>query len=45
MVIYFPTEFLLQLSGVDGITHIVPLSVCYISNKVHILALLSAELT
>ena len=40
---WFPTEFLLQLSRVDGITHIVTLSVCYISDEIHILAFLSAE--
>ena len=37
------TQFLLQLSRVDGITHIVTLSVCYISNEVRILAFPSAE--
>ena len=40
---WLSTEFLLQLAGADGITHIVTLSVCYISNEVHILAFLSAE--
>ena len=42
---WLPTQFLLQLSRVDGITHIVTLSVCYISDEVHILAFLSAEQT
>ena len=37
------TQFLLQLSRVDGITHIVTLSVSYISDEIHILAFLSAE--
>ena len=40
---WLPTQFLLQLSRVDGITHIVTLSVCYISNEVRILAFPSAE--
>ena len=40
---WLPAEFLLQLSRVDGITHIVTLSVCYISDEIHILAFLSAE--
>ena len=40
---WLPTQFLLQLSRVNGVTHIMTLSVCYISNEVHILAFLSAE--
>ena len=40
---WLPAEFLLQLSRVDGITHIVTLSVCYINDEIHILAFLSAE--
>ena len=40
---WLPPQFLLQLSRVDGITHIVTLSVCYISDEIHILAFLSAE--
>ena len=40
---WLPTQFLLQLSRVNGITHIVTLSVCNISNEIHILAFLSAE--
>ena len=40
---WLPTQFLLQLSRVDGVTHIVTLSVCYIGDEVHILAFLSAE--
>ena len=40
---WLPTEFLLQLSIVDGVTHIMTLSVCYISDEIHILAFLSAE--
>ena len=42
---WLPAEFLLQLSRVDGVTHIVTLSVGYISDEVHILAFLSAEQT
>ena len=42
---WLPLEFLLQFSRVDGVTHIVTLSVCYISNEIHILAFLSAEQT
>lgn len=40
---WLPAQFLLQLPRVDGITHIVTLSVCYISDEIHILAFLSAE--
>ena len=40
---WLPTEFLLQLSRVNGVTHIVTLSVGYISDETHILAFLSAE--
>ena len=40
---WLPTEFLLELARIDGITHIVTLSVCYISDEIHILAFLSAE--
>ena len=40
---WLPTQFLLQLSRVDGVTHIVTLSVGYISDEIHILAFLSAE--
>ena len=40
---WLPAEFLLQLSRVNSITHIVTLSVCYISDEIHILAFLSAE--
>ena len=42
---WLSVEFLLQLSRVDSITHIVPLYICYISDEIHILAFLSAELT
>ena len=42
---WLSVEFLLQLSRVDSITHIVTLYICYISDEIHILALLSAELT
>ena len=42
---WLSVEFLLQLSRVDGVTHIVTLSVSYVSDEVHILAFLSAELT
>ena len=40
---WLPTQFLLKLARVDGITHIVPLSISYVGDKVHILAFLSAE--
>ena len=40
---WLPTQFLLQLSRVDGITHIVTLSISYVGDEVHILAFLSAE--
>ena len=40
---WLSAEFLLQLSRVNSITHIVTLSVCYISDEIHILAFLSAE--
>ena len=40
---WLPTEFLLKLARIDGVTHIVTLSVSYISDEVHILAFLSAE--
>ena len=42
---WLPTEFLLKLARVDGVTHIVTLSVSYVSDEVHILAFLSAEQT
>ena len=42
---WLPIQFLLQLARVDGITHIVTLSVCYVSDEVHILTFLSAEQT
>ena len=42
---WLPTPFLLQLSRVDGETHIMTLSVCYISDEIQILAFLSAEQT
>ena len=42
---WLPTEFLLKLARVDGITHIVTLSVSYVSDEVHILAFFSAEQT
>ena len=40
---WLPTQFLLQFSRVDGVTHIMTLSVGYISDEIHILAFLSAE--
>ena len=40
---WLPAEFFLQLSRVNSITHIVTLSVSYISDEIHILAFLSAE--
>ena len=40
---WLPAEFLLELTRIDGITHIVPLSICYMSDEIHILAFLSAE--
>ena len=42
---WLPTEFLLKLARVDGVTHIVTLSVGYVSDEVHILAFFSAEQT
>ena len=42
---WLPTQFLLQLARVDGVTHIVTLSVSYVSDEIHILAFLSAEQT
>ena len=41
---WLPAEFLLEFTRIDGITHIVPLSICYISDEIHILSFLSAEL-
>ena len=35
---WLPIQFLLQLSRVDGVTHIVTLAVGYISDEIHILA-------
>ena len=40
---WLPTEFLLQLSRVDGITHIATLSVCYISNQIQVSTLRATE--
>ena len=40
---WLPTQFLLQLSRVDGVTHIVPLSVCYISNQIQVCTLRATE--
>ena len=40
---WLPAEFLLELTRINGVTHIVTLSICYISDEVHILAFLSAE--
>ena len=40
---WLPTEFLLQLSRVDSITHIVTLSVCYISNQIQVSTLRTTE--
>ena len=40
---WLPTQFLLQLSRVDGVTHIVTLSVCYISNQIQISTLRATE--
>ena len=42
---WLPTQFLLKLARVNGITHIMTLSVGYISDEVHILAFLSAKQT
>ena len=42
---WLPTQFLLKLSRVDGITHIVTLSVCYVSDEIHVLAFLASEQT
>ena len=38
-----PTEFLLQLSRVNSIPHIVTLSVCYISNQIQVSTLRTTE--
>ena len=40
---WLPAEFLLQLSGVNSITHIVTLSVCYISNQIQVSTLRATE--
>ena len=40
---WLPTQFLLQFSRIDGVTHIMTLAVGYISDEIHILAFLSAE--
>ena len=40
---WLPTQFLLQLSRVDGVTHIVTLSVCYISNQIQVSTLRATE--
>ena len=40
---WLPTQFLLQLARVNGITHIVPLSVCYISNQIQVSTLRTTE--
>ena len=40
---WLPAEFLLQLSRVDGITHIVTLSVGYISNQIQVSTLRATE--
>ena len=42
---WLPAEFLLELARIDGITHIVTLSIGYISDEIHILTFLSAEQT
>ena len=40
---WLPTQFLLELARVDGITHIVTLSVCYISNQIQVSTLRATE--
>ena len=40
---WLPTEFLLQLSRVNRITHIVTLSVCYITNQIQVSTLRATE--
>ena len=40
---WLPAEFLLQLSRVDGITHIVTFSVCYISDQIQVSTLRTTE--
>ena len=40
---WLPAEFLLELARIDGVTHIVPLSVCYISNQIQVSTLRATE--
>ena len=40
---WLPAEFLLELARIDGITHIVPLSVCYISDQIQVSTLRTTE--
>ena len=40
---WLPTQFLLELARIDGVTHIVPLSVCYISNQIQVSTLRTTE--
>ena len=40
---WLPAEFLLELARIDGVTHIVTLSVCYISNQIQICTLRATE--
>ena len=40
---WLPTEFLLQLAGVDGVTHIVTLSIGNISNQIQVSTLRATE--
>ena len=42
---WLPTEFLLQLSRVDGITHIVTLSIGYVSYQIQVSTLRATEQT
>ena len=40
---WLPAEFLLELARIDGITHIMTLSVCYISNQIQVSTLRATE--
>ena len=40
---WLPAEFLLELARIDGVTHIVTLSVCYISNQIQVSTLRATE--
>ena len=42
---WLPAEFLLELARIDGVTHIMTLSVCYISNQIQVSTLRATEQT